>query len=244
MTNELSIKVKGLSKGFRLPVSRKNTLQSYFTNPFSRQSFRAFRALKDLSFEVKKGEFLGIIGRNGSGKSTLLKILAGIYEPDAGSVQIFGKLVPFLELGVGFNPELTARENVFLNGILLGLTRSEVERSFNEIIDFAELNDFKEVPVKNFSSGMQVRLAFSVAIRVSSDILLLDEVLAVGDEEFQQKCFQYFKSIVGKKTIVFVSHDLRSVENFSDRVLYLKENNEYEIGDPREMISEYRHEIS
>ncbi len=243
MEDQLAIKVENLSKSFRLPISRKNTIKSYFTSPFSRQEYREFHALKDLNFEVNKGDFFSIIGRNGSGKSTLLKILSGIYEPDHGKVTVNGKLVPFLELGVGFNPELTARENVFLNAILLGLTKKEVEQQFNEIIEFAELQDFKEVPVKNFSSGMQVRLAFSVAIRVKSDILLLDEVLAVGDEEFQQKCFQYFNSILGKKTILFVSHDLAIVEKYSTRVLYLKENNQYEIGEPKDMISKYKHEV-
>lgn len=243
MSIESTIKVEHLSKSFRLPTSsRKNTLQSYFTHPFERQEYRNFRALHDINFEVRKGEFFSIIGKNGSGKSTLLKILAGIYIPDSGKVTIIGKMVPFLELGVGFHPELTAQENVVLNGTLLGLTRREISGMVSEVLDFADLTEFQEVPIKNFSSGMQVRLAFSVAIRVKSDILLLDEVLAVGDEPFQQKCFDYFNSIKNKKTIVFVSHDMNSVEKYSDRVMYLEENNEYEIGEPSMMIERYRKE--
>lgn len=237
--DEPAITVKNISKSFKLPTSRKMTLQSYFTHPFERQEFREFVALKNVSFDVAKGEFFSIIGKNGTGKSTLLKILAGIYIPDAGRVIVRGKMVPFLELGVGFHPELTARENIFLNATLLGLTHNEIARQVDEVLDFAELRDFKEVPVKNFSSGMQVRLAFSVAIRVKSDILLLDEVLAVGDGSFQQKCFDYFDSIRGKKTIVFVSHALDSVEKYSDKVLYLNEGNEYEVGEV-DIIRKYK----
>lgn len=239
MNTEFAIKVHNVSKTFKLPTSRKMTLQSYFTHPFERQEYREFSALKNVSFEIAPGEFFSIIGKNGSGKSTLLKILAGIYIPDSGKITIHGKMVPFLELGVGFHPELTARENIILNGTLLGLTQKDITNQVQEVLEFAELTDFKEVPVKNFSSGMQVRLAFSVAIRVKSDILLLDEVLAVGDGAFQNKCFEYFDSIRGKKTIVFVSHDMETVMKYSDRVMYLKEGNEYEIGEAEKVVDLY-----
>jgi ABC-2 type transport system ATP-binding protein len=239
MEKDIAIKVKDLSKDFRIPTRRKITLQSYFLNPFEKHDINEFQALRDLSFEVKSGEFFSIIGRNGAGKSTLLKIMAGIYHPDRGKVEVHGKLVPFLELGVGFHPELSAEENVFLNGIILGLTRVEVEKYLDEIFDFAELNDFRNASIKNFSSGMQVRLAFSIAIKVRSDILLLDEVLAVGDTSFQRKCYEYFDSIKGQKTIVYVSHDLNSVEKYSDRVLLLDENNRYSVGPADKIIHEY-----
>jgi ABC-2 type transport system ATP-binding protein len=243
MKKDYALKVENISKVFSLPLSRKVTVQSYFVNPFEEVKKRDLIALKGLSFHVRKNEFFSVIGRNGVGKSTLLKIVAGIYENDTGTVEIDGRLVPFLELGVGFTPDLTARENVFLNGILLGLSRSEVESHLQEVFDFAELNDFKEVPVKNFSSGMQVRLAFAVAMIVPSDILVLDEVLAVGDVSFQEKCYHYFKEIKGKKTIVFVSHDLGSVQRYSDRVLYLRDNNLFEVGDPLKMIEMYKREV-
>ena len=180
-----------------------------------------------------------MIGPNGSGKSTLLKIVSGIYVADEGEVKVNGSLVPFLELGVGFNPDLTARENVYLNGTILGLTQKEIDAQVDDVFEFAELKEFEDLSVKKYSSGMQVRLAFSIAIRVRSDILVLDEVLAVGDGEFQKKCFAYFDNIVGKKTILFVSHGLASVKKYSDRVLWLKEDKSYEIGDPEEMVDKY-----
>src|SRR6185312_8467854 len=183
-------------------------------------------ALKDISFEVKKGEFFGIVGRNGSGKSTMLKILAGIYQPTKGGVQKSGKLVPFIELGVGFNPELSGRENVFLNGALLGFSRKEIAAMYDEIVAFAELEKFMDQKLKNYSSGMQVRLAFSIAIRAKSDILLIDEVLAVGDASFQQKCFDYFYKLKqDKRTVVFVSHDMGAVERFCDRAVLIDNGN-------------------
>jgi ABC-2 type transport system ATP-binding protein len=240
MNNEFAIQVKNISKTFNLPQSRKVSVQSYFTNPFEKQKFREFSPLKDLSFNVNKGEFFSVIGQNGVGKSTLLKILAGIYAPDSGEVIVNGILVPFLELGVGFQPELTARENVYLNGVILGLTRDEVEDYYKDIVKFAELEDFQDVPIKNFSSGMKVRLGFSVAIRVRSDILLLDEVLTVGDQRFQQKCSTYFKDIKDRKTIVYVSHSLGTVKQYSDRVLYLQRDNKYDIGEPQKMIKQYK----
>ena len=238
--DDIAIRVKNVSKKFKIPVNgHKNTLQEKFINPFQKVEYVEFQALKNLSFDVKKGEFFSVIGPNGAGKSTLLKIVSNIYIPDEGTVEVNGKLVPFLELGVGFNPELTARENVYLNGTILGLTAKELDSYIDDIFDFAELRDFANMDIKNFSSGMQVRLAFSIAIKVKSDILILDEVLAVGDGEFQKKCYKYFEDIKGKKTILFVSHGLDSVKKYSDRVLWLKEDKTYEIGDPTEMVERY-----
>lgn len=242
--NDIAVKVENLCKSFKIPVSRKIHLRDYFANPFEKIRFREFHALRDLSFNVKKDEFFGVIGRNGAGKSTLLKLIAGIFEPDSGTIDINGDMVPFIELGVGFNHELSGRENIFLNGVFLGLRRQEIAGMIDEIIDFAELREFIEMPVKNYSSGMQVRLAFSIAIKARSDILILDEVLAVGDEAFQRKCFNYFDSIVGKKTIIYVSHDLASVKKYADRVLYLQRDNKYSIGNPDKMIKKYLDETT
>lgn len=239
MNENIAVKVNNVTKTFKIPSSRKVTFKSYFTNPFEKTKYRKFTALKDLSFDVKKGEFFSVIGRNGAGKSTLLKIISGIYEPDSGSVEVNGSLVPFLELGVGFQHELSARENVYLNGVILGLTRNKIEKHYKDIIEFAGLKKFQDVPVKNFSSGMRVRLGFSIAIQVRSEILVLDEVLAVGDRQFQRKCHDFFKDIKGERTIVYVSHSLSTVEEYSDRVLYLKKNNKYEVGDPDKMIKMY-----
>jgi len=237
---DIAVSVKNVSKKFKIPINgKKETLQERFVNPFHKTKYVEFHALNNLSFDVKKNEFFSVIGPNGAGKSTLLKIVSGIYIPDSGKVVVNGDLVPFLELGVGFNPELTARENVYLNGTILGLTKKEVDEYIDEIFKFAELTEFVNLPVKNFSSGMAVRLAFSIAIKVKSDILVLDEVLAVGDGEFQKKCFNYFDSIVGKKTILFVSHGLDAVKKYSDRVLWLKEDKTYEIGNPSEMVDKY-----
>ena len=177
--DEVAIKVSHVSKSFKLPHEKSNSVKSIVVNPLKKRTYERQEVLKDINFEIKKGEFFGIVGRNGSGKSTLLKLLAGIYSPDKGSIQVNGKLTPFIELGVGFNPELTGRENVFLNGALLGFNRKEMSTMYDEIVEFAELEKFMDQKLKNYSSGMQVRLAFSIAIRAKSDILILDEVLAV-----------------------------------------------------------------
>ena len=192
--NDAAIIIKDVKKSFRIPLDKTSGIKQIVVNAFKRKKgYREFTALNGVSFEVKKGEFFGVVGRNGSGKSTLLKIMAGIYSPDSGGVAINGSLTPFIELGVGFNPELTGRENVFLNGALLGFSKDEMQGMYDEIVNFAELHDFMDERLKNYSSGMQVRLAFSIAIRANTDILMLDEVLAVGDDAFQQKCFNYFE---------------------------------------------------
>lgn len=197
-------------------------------------------ALKNISFEIKSGEFFGIVGRNGSGKSTLLKILAGIYQPTKGKVYTSGKLVPFIELGVGFNPELTGRDNVYLNGAILGFSTKEVEAMYDEIVSFAELERFMDQKLKNYSSGMQVRLAFSMAVRANADILLIDEVLAVGDADFQRKCYSYFKTLKRDgKTVIFVSHDMGAVREFCERALLINDSEIKYIGKTPTVADKY-----
>jgi len=223
--DDLAIKVDGVSKTFKLPHERQNSVKSLFINILKggKRSYEKQRALKGITFEVNKGEFFGIVGRNGSGKSTLLKILAGIYRPTKGTVQTKGKLVPFIELGVGFNGELTGRENVYLNGSLLGFSRKEMKAMYDDIVEFAELERFMDQKLKNYSSGMQVRLAFSIAIRAKSDIMLIDEVLAVGDAAFQRKCLSYFGDLRRKhQTVVFVSHDMESVRKYCDKAIMIE----------------------
>jgi ABC-2 type transport system ATP-binding protein len=238
----VATKVEGVYKNFHLPHLRNNSVKSLFTNVFSKKgrSVETQHALKNISFEVKKGEFFGIVGRNGSGKSTLLKILAEIYQPTRGKVSIHGKLVPFIELGVGFNPELSGRENVYLNGALLGLTKKQIDKQYKDIVEFAELEDFMDQKLKNYSSGMQVRLAFSVATRSKADILLIDEVLAVGDAEFQRKCFNYFKQLKRlHTTVVFVTHDMEAIREYCDRAMLIENSEIKEIGSTQTVASAY-----
>lgn len=240
-TTQPAIRVQGITKMFRIPLDGKSGIKQHVINAFKhRKGYRNFKPLDNVSFEIQKGEFFGIVGRNGSGKSTLLKLIAGIYTPDKGSVKVNGLLVPFIELGVGFNPELTGRENVFLNGALLGFSRPEIAAMYEEIVDFAELHDFMEERLKNYSSGMQVRLAFSIAIRARGDILLLDEVLAVGDSAFQQKCFDYFEKIKEEhKTIILVTHSMETVKRFCSRALLLQDGEIKLIGSPEEIADQY-----
>lgn len=236
-----AVKVENISKTFRLPIENTGSIKNLLINFKSRQKgYEIQDALKGVSLEIKKGEFFGIVGRNGSGKSTLLKLLAGIYTPTSGSIVINGKLTPFIELGVGFSPELTGRENIFLNGALLGFNRKEIQAIYNDIVEFAELERFMDQKLKNYSSGMQVRLAFSIAIRAQSDILVLDEVLAVGDLDFQQKCFDYFSTLRrDKKTVILVTHDMGSVLKFCDKAMLLSDGIVQAIGKPKEIADLY-----
>lgn len=239
-TDNIAIRVSHVSKNFKLPHEQQNSLKGRLIN-FKKRGFEVQHALEDISFEVKKGEFFGIVGRNGSGKSTLLKLLAGIYTPDSGNIQVNGKLTPFIELGVGFNPELSGRDNVFLNGALLGFNRKEMDAMYDDIVKFAELERFMDQKLKNYSSGMQVRLAFSIAIRANTDILVLDEVLAVGDAAFQQKCFDYFMDLKQQhKTVVLVTHDMSAVRQYCDRAVMLEKSKIQHEGKPDFIAQEYQ----
>jgi ABC-type polysaccharide/polyol phosphate transport system ATPase subunit len=235
-----SISVAHLSKTFRLPHERYDTLKERVLHPLRSRKFDVLRALDDVSVEIASAEFFGIVGRNGSGKSTLLKCLAGIYDSDSGSIMVGGRLSPFIELGVGFNPELAARDNVIINAIMLGLSRSEARERFDAIVRFAELEEYMDLKLKNYSSGMQVRLAFAVAIQVDADILLIDEVLAVGDAAFQQKCFDEFSRLkAAGRTIVFVTHDMGTVQRFCDRAMLLERGRVVDIGDSESIARQY-----
>lgn len=236
----IAIKVENVSKTFYIPTERKESIKSYFLNPFHRAEKKKFEALQDITFEIQKGEFLGIIGRNGSGKSTLLKILAGIYLPDKGKVTVNGKVVPFLELGVGFNPELSGRENIYLNGTILGMSKRYLEKNFDKIIDFAEVKEFIDMPLKNYSSGMQVRLAFAISTIADGDIYLMDEVLAVGDTNFQSRCLEKFNFYREQgKTTILVTHDVDSVRKFCDRGILLREGRISIINETYKVVNKY-----
>lgn len=238
--NEVAISVAGVSKTFRIPHEKITSVKGAVTGLFKSGGYEEFRALDDVSFEVKKGEFFGIIGRNGSGKSTLLKILAGIYQADKGKVKISGMISPFLELGIGFNPELSGRDNVYLNATVLGMTKKQIDKKFDDIVKFSELERFIDQKLKNYSSGMQVRLAFSVSIHANRDILLMDEVLAVGDSNFQSKCLEEFNKYreMGR-TVVIVTHDISVVERYCDRAMLLRNGKIVKIGKADEVANEY-----
>ena len=236
-----AVLVDGLSKRFRLPHQQYHTLKERALHPFASRRYEELHALEDISIEVARGEFFGIVGRNGSGKSTLLKCLAGIYSADQGRVEVSGRLSPFIELGVGFHPEMTARENVIINAIMLGLTRKQARTRFDQVIEFAELEEFVDLRLKNYSSGMTVRLAFAVAVQVDADVLLVDEVLAVGDASFQQKCFDQFERLKSEgRTILFVTHDMASVRRFCDRAMLIDRGRIVDVSDPASISSEYR----
>lgn len=245
MIDNIAIKVDNVSKDFRLPHASANSVKSLITGFYRRntkdaKAVEVQHALKNINFDVKEGEFFGIVGRNGSGKSTLLKILAGIYQPNSGSVTTKGRLVPFIELGVGFNPELTGRENVYLNGAMLGFSTSEISSMYDDIVAFAELERFMDQKLKNYSSGMQVRLAFSMATRADADILLVDEVLAVGDADFQRKCFDYFKKLKkNKKTVILVTHDMNAVREYCDRAVLIDQSEIVEEGTANDISASY-----
>lgn len=235
------IEINNITKEFKIPHESSSSIKQTLLH-FRRRGFETFKVLDQVSFEIYEGEFFGILGRNGSGKSTLLKLLANIYAPTAGHLKVHGSLTPFIELGVGFNPELTGRENVFLNGAILGLTTKEIEDKYGDIVAFSELERFMDQKLKNYSSGMQVRLAFSIAIHAHNNILLIDEVLAVGDESFQNKCLSVFNAIKKDptKTVVFVSHDMGAVQRFCDRAVVIHDGKLAFVGDPIEAALEYR----
>jgi ABC-2 type transport system ATP-binding protein len=234
------IEAQGLEKTFRVPEHQMDTLKERVTKPFAGSDYRELRALKGVSFEVHRGEFFGIAGLNGSGKSTLLKILTSIYRADAGRVRMAGRLAPFIELGVGFDPELTARENCELNGVLMGLSRREARSTLDAVLDFAELREFVELKLKNYSSGMMVRLAFAVMVQADADIMLVDEVLAVGDAGFAQRCMDVFHERRRQgKTNVLVTHDMGTVRTLCDRAMLLDHGEVAYIGDPDETARRY-----
>ena len=237
---EIAISVNNLHKQFILPQSKNSTLKQGFVNIVKKNNKLTQKVLDDISFEIEKGDFFGIVGRNGSGKSTLLKILAGVYTPTKGTVDINGGLTPFIELGVGFNPELSGRDNVYLNGALLGFTRSEMDSIYQEIVDFAELEPFMSQKLKNYSSGMQVRLAFSIAIKAKNEILIFDEVLAVGDEAFQRKSLDVFEKYkADKQTVVLVTHDMATVKKFCDKAVLISDGKIIKSGSPKEVADMY-----
>lgn len=241
LDENVDIIVRDLYKSFKLPHEQHSGLKQRIINIFKGiRGYETQKVLNDISFEIKKGDFFGIVGRNGSGKSTLLKLIAGIYAPDKGLIQVNGSLTPFIELGVGFNPELTGRENIFLNGALLGFSKTEMEAMYDTIVEFAELEKFMDQKLKNYSSGMQVRLAFSIAIRAQSDILIIDEVLAVGDAAFQKKCFDYFDELKkDKKTIVLVTHDMSAVKRFCNKAILIENGRIQSAGSPNKVANQY-----
>ena len=239
--SDVVISVKNLHKSFRLPTERAWGLkQAIFNRLKGVKGYTEQHVLNGITFDVHRGEFLGIVGRNGSGKSTLLKTMSKIYFPEKGSVEINGTLIPFIELGVGFNPELSGRENIYLNGALLGFSNKEMDEMYDEIVKFAELEQFMDQKLKNFSSGMQVRLAFSIAIRAKGDILLLDEVLAVGDAAFQQKCNDYFKAIKGHQTVILVTHSMDNVIKYCDRAILIENGKIVLEGNPKKVADAYK----
>ena len=237
-----SVEFEDVGQVFRVIKERPDTLREVLAKlKRHRSSVRKFEALKHVSFRVGHGEMVGIIGRNGSGKSTILKVVAGVYTPSTGRIRVRGTIAPLIELGAGFHPELTGRENILLNGLLLGLTKSEVREREQRIIDFAELGDFIDSPIKQYSTGMYMRLAFSVATEVDPDILIIDEILGVGDAGFQEKCFERILNFKNSgKTILFVSHDMGSVRQHCDRVLLLHQGELIDQGPPDRVIAHYQ----
>jgi len=237
---EVAIEVKNIHKEFVLLQNKSTTLKQAVVNIVKKNHKTIYKVLDGVNFEINKGDFFGIIGRNGCGKSTLLKLIAGVYEPTAGNIYVHGGLTPFIELGVGFNPELSGRDNVYLNGAMLGFTRKQMTEMYDEIVAFAEIEPFMDQKLKNYSSGMQVRLAFSIAIKAENDILMFDEVLAVGDANFQEKCIKQFQRLKREgKTIVLVTHSMDTVEQFCNRVLLLNSGKVDFIGKPEDAVRRY-----
>lgn len=235
-----AVTVEHVSKKFLIPHERITTLKGAFVHLFHKKTYVSFHALNDVSFSIEKGECFGIIGKNGSGKSTLLKILAGVYVPDHGRIELHGHVSPFLELGIGFNPELSGRDNVYLNATVLGMSKVMIDTVFDAIVSFSEIGKFIDQKLKNYSSGMQLRLAFSVAVHANRDILLMDEILAVGDTNFQAKCIREILRLKREgKTIILVTHDNEAAQNHCDRVLYLNQGDVIAIGNPHEVVEQY-----
>lgn len=238
------IKVDNVSMRFNLGIEKNFSLKLFFINMFKSKKNKPkkeeFWALKDVSFDVKQGEVIGFIGSNGAGKSTMLKVIAGVMKPTKGKVEVNGNICPMIELGAGFDMDLTARENIFLNGAVLGYSKEFIEQKFEEIVDFSELRDFLDVPVRNFSSGMIARLAFSIATVVDPEILIVDEILSVGDIAFQQKSEAKMRSMIGGgTTVLFVSHSLAQIENICDRAVWLEHGQVKKIGPSKEICQEY-----
>ena len=239
------IKVNNVSMKFNLGIEKNFSLKLFFINMFKPRKNKPkkedFWALNDVNFEVKKGEVVGFIGSNGAGKSTLLKVIAGVMKPTKGSVEVHGNICPMIELGAGFDMELTARENIYLNGAVLGYSKEFIEEKFDEIVDFSELREFLNVPVRNFSSGMTARLAFSIATVVNPEILIVDEILSVGDIAFQAKSEAKMKNMIGGgTTVLFVSHALSQIEKICDKVVWLEHGKVVKIGPTKEICDEYR----
>lgn len=238
---EIAISVKDIHKNFVLPQHKNTSLKQAAVNIVRKNNVTTQKVLDGVSFDIYKGEFFGIVGRNGSGKSTLLKLIAGVYTPTSGSIEMNGGLTPFIELGVGFNPELSGKDNVFLNGALLGYTRKQMEAMYDEIVEFAEIEEHMDKKLKNYSSGMQVRLAFSIAIKAKNDILIFDEVLAVGDEAFQKKCMAVFREYRdNKQTVILVTHSMDNVTTLCSRALMLEDGKIVTVGDVKKVAEAYQ----
>lgn len=240
--HEPAVEICDIKKSFIIPKYNNNSLKQIIVNGFKRNEKQARQVLDGINVTINKGDFFGIVGRNGSGKSTLLKLICGVYAPDYGEIKLHGNLTPFIELGVGFNPELSGRDNVFLNGALLGFSRQQMNEMYDEIVEFAELEEFMDLKLKNYSSGMQVRLAFSIAIKAKNDILIFDEVLAVGDEAFQRKCMRIFEDYKKNgQTVVLVTHDMSSVSRFCNNAIMIDDGKVVASGSPEEVANAYKH---
>jgi ABC-type polysaccharide/polyol phosphate transport system ATPase subunit len=240
MQGEIAIDVRDLRKSYRVPLAGRRSLRSRMLRPVEFGGGRRLEILKGISFDVKQGEMFALLGRNGCGKSSLLRMIASIYRPDSGSIRVAGRIAPLIELGVGFEPELSARQNIVLNGVMLGMSPDELRWESDEILDFAELHDFANMPIKNFSSGMQLRLAFAIVIQMQPDILLVDEIYAVGDAGFQQKCTEALLELKeAGKTVMLVTHDMEIVQRYCDRAMLIERGEIERIGDPNEVVRRY-----
>ncbi|MBR3250364.1 MAG: ABC transporter ATP-binding protein [Erysipelotrichaceae bacterium] len=239
---EKMIEVKNVTMKFRMSDEPINSLKEIFTTAITgKLRFNEFLALDNVSFDLEKGKTLGLIGNNGAGKSTTLKLISGILKPTSGTIITRGNVVPMLELGAGFDLELTGKENIYLNGAILGYSKEYLTSKYDEIVEFAEIQDFIDMPIRNYSSGMMARLAFSIASVVHPEILIVDEILAVGDTAFQEKSFNRMKELMsGGATVLFVSHDLEKIEEMCDKVIWLNHGKVVEIGDPKELCDKYR----